>query len=389
MELRSLWCQTFSIFMARTTTIILIGCFLLAADSNLLYSQSESPRVDRRVPWKTGGRFREALNKKIKFTAAGDLSSNLQSLSRSSLVFIWLDREVDPSQSVVFPDELLPLGQIVEGLSESIGASSLLVGSVVSIASAKKNLRLQVLRKIEAHRVSGLAKEVSAKWSEASELQWPFLSNPKDTLVVIGSSLGYQFQSIELIEHDLWAARNLPRMPKWEQMVFLLNSLNCYFLVDEEKKEIKIFPLREEQLFTVPYPKSQQSRLASKIRSSKLTEVAIVVQGNFVLVRATMKDQLIIAEQMKSQTKYRNKSLKPGSKDVFDLNYRGQRGAVLASIAKNRGVDLQYEPTLATKLMEPVTVNVKRVPIEELIKAVLKGTSLKFRLTTMKLEIFR
>jgi hypothetical protein len=336
--------------------------------------------------WKTGGAFREALNQKVKFSSNGILKDDLGGLSRNSRVAIFLDPEIDPSQKIPFPTNLQPLGKTIDEVAVKIDALAINVGSFVYIGPREKVLRLLVLRNHQAYRFSNLSAAIQKMVGEVSGFGWNFLSAPRDTLAVLFSNLGLKIQNIDLIPHDLWSANQLPRLAKWEQATFLLSTLGLTFVIDEDSMVVQILELGDSQLLTLRYRKSDQRKIEQIISNRKLGQSRTVVRGNDLFVRGPIAELKSISQDLIPERKWKT-AVKSGSRDVFNLNTTASRGQILATIAKNRGVDLKFSQELEQILKQRITIDVKKATVNELVEAALNTTGLRFRLTPTHLWI--
>lgn len=335
--------------------------------------------------WKTGSSFRTALNKKLRIQSTGTLLDDLESLSRNTGVAIHLDREIDPSREVKFPDEPQPLGKILDDVATQLEGNALHVGSFVYVVPHEKAIRFLLLRNSLSFQISRLPDATRSKLEEVTPFGWKYLSNPRDTISVMAANCGLTVANADAIPHDLWPERNLPRLAIWEQLIFSMASMNRSFVIDEESNSIKIVNVLADQIVTLQFRKSD-SRKIEKLLGEHQLDVQKVSRGSDFFVRGKLADCLVLMDGLQAPRKW-NSQVKSGSTDVFDLNTDASRGSILATIARNRKVKLSFPPELAATLNEKITVNVRKATVEELLAETLKGTGLKYNLTESQLSI--
>lgn len=336
--------------------------------------------------WKTGSSFRKALNQKTKFLSNGGLQDGLTGLSQNSRVAIFLDRDVDPSQKAEFPSELQPLGKTLDEVAADVDALALSVGSFVYLVPHQKALRFLVKQNIQASQLEKYSTSLKQRLKQVSELQWPVLTTPRDLVSVMASNLQLEIKNPEMIPHDLWNRQDLPRLPKWEQLTLLLSCMNRTFVIDENAKSITIIRFADEQVLTLKFRRTEQRQIEQAIRQLKLARIQSVLKDSDFYVRGPHHELVQLYDSIRPIRKW-NSSRKAGSQDVFDLKTNASRGSILATIARNQGIQLKFGAEANDLLRQKISINVKDVSIESLIQSTLKGSGLRFRLTETELII--
>ena len=335
--------------------------------------------------WKTGRSFRDALIGKTRFQSNGTLKQELAALSRNSSVAIFLDREIDPNQKIEFPSTLQPLGKSLDQVAEKVDGLALSVGSFVYIAPKEKALRYLVLKNIQSY---SQPTSLQQTLGQTSELKWSYLSNPRDTISVVAANLDLKLKNPERIPHDLWTEQNLPRLYKWEQLTFLLATLNLSFKIDAAEQSLEVFELADGLVMTTKFRKSEATKIRQAIYKSKLSSIKYVERGSDFFVRGSLSELAELMDQTRVVRKWKS-TIKAGSKDVFDLKTSASRGQILATIARNRNVELKFSPDMNEALRQKVSIDVKQVTAEELISETLKGTGLRYQLNEKQLLILK
>lgn len=336
--------------------------------------------------WKSGSALRDALEGKIKFASKGELVDDLASLSQKSGVAILLDRAIDPSQKEAIPGDLMPLGQLLDQVAEQQNGTAIEIGSAIYIVPKTKGAKFDTLRAIQKNQLSKLSADSRKSLSQSRGLSWGYLSNPKDTLEAIVNSVGFKLANHKLIEHDLWRSQQLPNLPVWEQLVLLFNMMDRAFVIDDAKKTITAIKLLDDQSIQVPYRKSYLARIKKFLANENVTGANLAEQRGTVFVQAPYSVHNQLAALLTRKRSWKNKVV-AGSKDVFDLKTNAMRGAILKTIANNRGVELRYNASVAKQLQQTVSVNVEQASADDLIKATLSGTALRYKLTDTHLDI--
>ena len=125
-----------------------------------------------------------------------------------------------------------------------------------------------------------------------------------------------KIENAESIPHDLWHAKQLPRLAKWEQVTFLLSAMNRTFSINEDSRTIRIQELTDNHSLTLRYRKSEQRRIEQIISRKKLTQSRSVVRGNDLFVRGPMADLKILSQNLIIDRKWKT-TAKAGSRGRF------------------------------------------------------------------------
>lgn len=338
--------------------------------------------------WKTGSAFRSGLNQKIRFQSTGGLRDDLESLSRNTGIAILLDREIDPAQMISFPERSQPLGQLLDEVAGRLDGLSLIVGSFVYIAPREKVIRYQMLQNVQAYAVSRLPDPLQKDLKKYSGLSWSLLSTPRDTIGVQANNWGWKISNPDAIPHDLWPPKDLPRLAHWEQLTFLLCCMNRTLVFEPTTRTIEVVEIEPGRSLVLKFGKSDSNKISRVIKEKGLKSLQTVTRGSDFFVRGPSRQLLALFDQLHEKRKWDTR-VKSGSKDVFDLNTSASRGQILATIAKNQGVELKYDPGLVELLKQKVRVEAKQVTVEELVTKTLKGSGLRFQLDERQLLIIK
>jgi len=336
--------------------------------------------------WKTGMALRKQLETPLSLTWGDrELRGALESLGKNTGVAIFLDRRIDPNGKLALSAADEPLRTLLLRVAEQADAGVSLVGSVVYVgpkATASKLLALATLRRQEAGK---LPNDLRIRLSKSEAWSWNDLAEPRQLLVDLAERGGVRIANAELIPHDLWPAANWPAMPWTERMTLLLAGFDLTYETTGAGV-IRLIPLPEKVVFEKTYaPRGDVDRTAADLRRA-IPAAKISVDGRTLRISAAVEDHERIDRLLRGESVTTTK-VTPGQKRYTLTVENKPAGAVLKTLATQLGKELKYDPALAEKLQTAVSLQVKEVPLEELLEKTLGPLGLAYRLTEKNIEI--
>jgi hypothetical protein len=336
--------------------------------------------------WKTGAALRKQLETPISLVW-GDREARgaFDSLARGTGVAIFLDRRIDPTRKLTLRVTDEPLRGVLATAAEQVDAGVTLVGSVVYIgpkATSSKLLALANLRRQEAGR---LPAEARIRQGKSEAWNWNDLAEPRALLADLAGRGGVRVENPELVPHDLWPAADWPAMSWIERMTLLLAGLDLTYELSGTGT-IRLVPLPDEVVFEKTYtPRGDADRAAIDL-ARLVPEAKIVAEHGVLRVTAGAEGHERI-EKLLSGEPVKTAKTTPGQKRYTLTVENKPAGAVLKTIATQLGKELKYDSSVAEKLQSDVSLAVREVPLDQLLRQVLEPLNLAYRLTETALEV--
>lgn len=132
----------------------------------------------------------------------------LERLSEERHIAIWLDRRIDPSQTIDVAISNQFLDDAINSLAQQVEAHVVTVADTLLVLPGSQSpLRTQIFLSDEQLE-NVVATDVKRKFelSRRQTLEWDDLATPREIVMQIATSYGIQVQNPELIPHDLWKA---------------------------------------------------------------------------------------------------------------------------------------------------------------------------------------
>jgi len=184
------------------------------------------------------------LAQRITATWQGQqLGTALERLASTRQAPLWLDRRVDPRQTVDVQFTDVPFAQALAKLTEqhSLGVTQL--DSVIYVGPRKTARGLATLAR-RARAALAQAPAVRRKqWLRAAPSSWPRLTQPRALLKELLAQAGIELVDDKLVAHDLWQARELPPMALVDRVVLILAGFDLTCEISPDGKTCRVVPI--------------------------------------------------------------------------------------------------------------------------------------------------
>lgn len=366
-------CQ-FSLGVARRGMIAFIFLSALAFAALACKATAQEPRK----PGKAGGLL-------VTIREGGDvpLRQRLTELSKACGTTFFLDRQVDPEQSLEITAVDVPAEKVLSLVAEKFKLGECLVGKVLYIGPKSTASRLLG---VVAQRKSGLPAQARAAWNKSKELKWDEATTPRELAATLAQEGGATLENAEQIPHDVWPAYDLPAMTLTERLSLVLAGFDLTYQVSSDGTSLRVVPMPQEKAYasvhTLP---ADAANIAAQVQRLFPT-LKMDRSGNRLTVVATLDEHDRIDELLK--TGHTKTVTKVPSPKTYSLTVKNQAaGAVVNTVAKQLGKEFKYDPSLRDQLKGNVSFTVKDVSLEELLTKTLKPLGLSFKLTETAIEI--
>jgi hypothetical protein len=330
------------------------------------------------IAWKTGNEFRTALESPIGVTWSGSpLRPSLQRLAKEFRVAMWLDRRIDPGQSIELSiaNEGLDIG--CQRLATRLNAGVGRVGSVVYFGPTYTTERLATVAALRRAEIERLPAADQMRLAASRSLRWDDLAEPRELVRMLAVEGGLEVSNLErALPHDLWPAAELPSLAWSDRLSLLLANFDLTFSVDTSQRRLDLTPFPEaprvDKLLVV---KGAAAQVAADW-TDRFPQAEVRVMGAKIAVRARFED-LEIMERVARGERVERARVVAGPSE-FTLTVENQpAGAILRHIAKQLKLTLEVAPEAVEPLEKLVSVKADRLRLDDLLAAVLRDTGLR------------
>jgi hypothetical protein len=271
------------------------------------------------------------------------LRQALESLARNKKIAVLIDRRVDPSRKIEISLHQTPLKDVLETVAQKCNLGISMVGPVAYFAPPEVARRVRTIAALRRDDVRRLAPAVAKKFFNQKSMAWDDFAQPRELLEKLGTENGIRIEALDQIPHDLWAAADLPPLELIERLTLIAGQYDLTFQVSADGNQITLLPVPEHVEPAQTNPAGKQSRIEDREHISATLRTA----KRYTL---TVKEKPI--------------------------------GQVLEQLAPILNLDLKIDDEAirqaGVSLDQRVSFNVKDATLDELLRAALQQTRLKF-----------
>jgi hypothetical protein len=359
-----------------------LACVFFVASSQLVHGQE-------RATGKKSPDISVSLQAPVGFTWSDRaLREGLGNLAKETGVPIWLDRRVAPDHRVTFSakNTTLETGLVNLVLAEQLSFTT--VGAVVYIGPPNAHARLQGLLSVRRKSLATLPVNVRAKWNAACALTWEELTEPREIVAKIAEKVGAKCEDVSQVPHDVWPAWQGPALPAIDLLSLVLIGFERTVEWSADGRSFKIVPAPSSISYDETYTVAGDVIQVGKELKRILPEVSLKREGTSkIIATASAEDHLKIAELLAGKKVTTKTVVKPAEKR-YTLTVENQpRGAVVKTLAAELGLALKFAAELNPQMTERISLSVKQVTAEDLLKQLLEPVKLRAELGKEELTV--
>ena len=301
---------------------------------------------------------------------------------------MWLDRRLDPGQSIELSVGNEPLDIGCQRIAARLNAGVSRVGAVVYFGPTYTTERLATVAALRRGECERWPASVQAR-AAVRNARWDDLAEPRALIRATAADAGMEVSNLErAIPHDLWPSSELPPLPWADRLSLLLANFDLTFTVDLDQRRIELVPFpdapRVEKLLTV---KGVAAQVATDW-ADRFPQAEVRVAGGKLAVRARFED-LEIMERVARGERVERARVVAGPSE-FTLTVENQpASAILRHIAKQLKLNLEIAPDAVEPLEKLVSVQADRLRLDDLLTAVLRDTGLRFERDEDRIRVRR
>ncbi len=355
--------------------------------------------------------FQKRLRRQVSMVWKGQtLRGALASLSDHGRLCVWLDRRVDPEQSIALVLRDVPREQVFEKLAEICNLQVAYLESVIYLGPGDAVDELMALREklheeLAHSSRSRMPGTLRRYWLSRSEWSWPRLSEPRELLRDLFTNTPIKLRDAERVPYDLWDARQLPRMTKVDQVTLLLIGFHQTLQIDPDGRQCRVLPIESPVLITrrYPFPANPERTLARLRRQFPGLRIELrraVSMHATLSVTGVWSKQQQFRQALEGRSNVRHESddfeadrSMSHDRKIYSLEIREQTlRDVLQQLKSQLSVELTWdERQLANaghSLDTRISCKVQSASLEQLLEAVLAPAGLHYRYAGRKIRIY-
>jgi hypothetical protein len=337
--------------------------------------------------WATGPDLQKRLEEPTDLVLGENpLRRALENLSHSKKIAILIDRRVDPGQKIDISLTQTPLKDALQAVAEKNGLGISFVGPVAYFAHPQDVGRVRTLVALRQEEARRLPTEKDKKFLLPKPIAWEDYSAPRDLLEKLGKENGIQIAGLDQVPHDLWAAADLPPLGLVERLTLIAGQYDLTFNISADGDLISLRPIPEHVELVRSYPAGRQPEAIIRNYAAIAPQARIRIAGDKIVVAGTLEDHDRITSPIRPAER------KPKPSKSTDAGHELKRytlkveekpiGPLLRQLAAQLNLTITINDTAieqaGVSLDQRVSFSVKEAAIDELLRAALNQTNLKF-----------
>ncbi len=302
------------------------------------------------------------------------LRDGLQRLGRSREVLIWLDRRVDPNQTVTATTRPQSLLETVRELARAAGADACLVDPVIYVGPPATTAVLATISQMQCEAAKQAPRETAAHLQEETVLQWPMLAEPAGLLTTVAAQSGLTWRDSPA-PHDLWPAGRLPKTPRCRQLTLLLAGFGLTYRLDQPVLSTQPLPQHATLQANYPLPAAKAARLQEL--ETQLAGSRTAVRNGRLWIDGPWEDHLV-AQRWVGGRRAKSRTTRPSGKPIatYDLRTVETAGRLIQAIGQRLQITVRIDPACGERLDQRVDLQTEGATRDELIQAILEPAGL-------------
>lgn len=354
----------------------------------------------------TGKAFTDAIAKPLSGTwKNASLKTITATVSLNKRVAVLMDGRLDPDVELSVEMKNKPTLDLLRELVDVQQGSAVAVGNTIYLGPAAACGRLRTLielRRDELTDTTDASTKVPTRrafdLNKKTTIHWGDLDTPQQIVRDIATKYALKVDQIELVPHDLWAGAALPQATAIESLSMVLCQFDLTFEWLDRGNGIRIAkaPARVAVAQFHSPPRGLTAAQAAERWREAYPDAKIFVDKGRLRVVATI-DEHEELDRANLPMKSVSKNTKPaaGKNDLrlkrFTLTTKAPVSALMTAIEKNAGVQFEYDAAALRKaevnLDQQVSVDVKDVPLEQLLDAVFSQLGLRYEVVGTKVRL--
>lgn len=327
----------------------------------------------------TGVAFQQRLQGPVTSQWKLPLRDLVYSLESNFQICIFLDRRIDPQQTISLQVENTSLEQTLRRLALTAKADLCFIRDVVYLGPTPTCHLLATVAEIHAQNLRATAATGSrAVLTKPVSLQWQRLAQPRTILTQEATRAQLAFSNPEAIPYDLWNAGSLAQLPFAHRTTILLAGFNKTFqFIDDQTMLVIEFP-SQASLQKIIQRKISPANLA-KVKT-QFPKLELQVRPEGISVQGRWED---IAEFEKLLAGGKSTITKPATTgmQVYTLTVENQSTqAILQAVAQQSDLKIQATAAAKARWTKLISIEAKQLTLEQLLTQIVAPAMLAYEI---------
>ncbi len=346
--------------------------------------------------WLVSAALQKQLRREISVVWVGTpLRRALDGLSQTRRVAVLIDRRVDPDQKVDLKLDEVPLGAALRDVARSRDLGVSVVNTVVYFGPPRVARQIRTIAALRTEEVRRLPPTVTRKFLLPGRIAWDDFATPGELLQRLADENRLTLLGLDRVPHDLWAGADLPPLSLVERITLIAIQFDLTFEVSPDGQTVRLVPMPDEVALVRSYPGGSNPQATAKNYAEHLPGSKVKVVDRQIYVKGLLEDHERIATLNRpSQRPVRPSAGNMGTTRISKMSFRNVPvGEVFKFLGQHPKLKLDFRidqkalDKAGVSLEQRVSVDVKNVSVDELLREVVKNCRLKYVLRGRVVEI--
>ena len=299
---------------------------------------------------------------------------------------LWIDRRLDPTAEIELTATDLPVRSVFDQLCEQRkdrdwGWTTL--RTVVYFGPRDSARELATLSELARQAIAKAPADQRRRWLTPAEWKFPRLSEPRALLEQTVADIGAELRGVELVPHDLWAAKALPAIAPTDRVVLLLAGFDLTIAPGPTNRQLRVEPIKRPVHLVRTYPATAEVTAAADALTRSDEGVEVRRQGRQIVIAARWEVHAQLRPDPRVAADASTNPTSPRGERRFTLKIEQKPvGRVLEQLAAQLQIVVEWDPNLlaaSPAVSESlVSCDVREVDLDGLLRAIIESAGLKF-----------
>jgi hypothetical protein len=321
------------------------------------------------------------------------LRQALDNLSQVYSVPVLIDRRVDPGKKLTLTLKDIPLSQIFGEIATTARIGYCQFGPLAYFGPSQVTSRLRTVAAMRREELRKLPSAVARKFLQAKRMKWDDFAMPRELLDKLSAESRIEFDGLQRVGHDLWAATNIPPMSLVDRITILVGQFGLTFKVSKDGKQVALVDFPSQPALVRSYPGGPSAAKTVARWAALVPNAKIKAVGEKIYVKGLLEEHEAI-------TSPRRPLKRPTTKPTPDISLvRIDKltvdgiplGKLLQALADRLKLQLKMDrraiKAAGVSLDRNVSLKVEKVGVDELFRTAIKSTGLTYRRKGRVIEI--
>jgi len=357
----------------------------LCGSAVVFAADNGKPVLPTSAQWLQGRAFQQQLQKPLQGNWSGlSLQHLTSSIAANQRICIFLDRQVDPDQTVNFRATGVSLERTLQQLAQQLKLGTCKIGACIYMGPVSTTSRLATISEVQRQQLRDAPAALKPQLM-ATGWQWKQLSSPQSLLEQQVRAAGLMLDPTVHLPHDLWKEQTFPPLDFAQRLTIVLAGFNLTFHLDLASRQVHLIPLPARVSLTRSYTKQLSAANLAKVKK-RFPQLIIKQTGNRLEAQGSYEDHELLSRLLSGET-IRTSTAKPGEKRFTLRVMKAPAAAIIDSVVQQQQWTVRFEPEIATRLKTLVTLNVTEATLSELLEKTLDPLGLTYQLKDQQLTI--